>query len=379
MHSRVKPVPGDYQVMHVALSLDPGGTERIIIELAKAMMPTVQSVVCCLDSRGRWAQELEASAIPVLELNRSPGFHPKLSRQILALAKRHNASILHCHHYSPFVYGMLAKLCSSEMRLVYTEHGRLSDDQPSKKRLLANQVLGWLPGVFCSVSAQLKVHMIDEGFRADSINVIHNGIDPGLPPTDEDRREARAQLGVPADSLLLGTIARLDPVKDLGTMIEGFAAFASHHPHASLIVIGDGPQRAELESITQALGVTGKVIFAGHRDDARKLLPALDIYLNTSITEGISLTILEAMAAQLPVIVSRVGGNPEIVAEGKNGELFESRVPSELTDKILALSNDTKRRKQLAEQARVTVEKDFSHHSMAGKYQEIYAGLSMSS
>jgi hypothetical protein len=117
------PFDGSARVLHVALSLDVGGTERLIIEMVKRLAP--QSVaVCCLDGPGAWASELTEIGVPVVALHRRPGFRPRLALQLAAVAKRFSANVLHCHHYSPLIYGQLAALRSPELRVVFTEHGR---------------------------------------------------------------------------------------------------------------------------------------------------------------------------------------------------------------------------------------------------------------
>jgi glycosyltransferase involved in cell wall biosynthesis len=126
--------------------------------------------------------------------------------------------------------------------------------------------------------------------------------------------------------VVVGTIARLDPVKDLATLIHATAAVARQMPIA-LIVIGDGPEREQLESLAAELRVESSVRFLGHRDDARVWLGGCDVYANSSIHEGVSLTILEAMAAGLPIVATRVGGTPEII-----DDVWSTRRPARFGD-----------------------------------------------
>src|SRR5262249_7062440 len=124
------------RVMHVVLSLDPGGTERLVIEIVKGLGPKIDSVVCCLDQAGSWAGELEQIGVPVVPLARREGFRPSLGKQIAQLAETHAVDVLHCHHYSPFIYGQIARVVRRNLRVVFTEHGRASDAGPSFKRRL---------------------------------------------------------------------------------------------------------------------------------------------------------------------------------------------------------------------------------------------------
>jgi glycosyltransferase involved in cell wall biosynthesis len=330
----------DARVLHVALSLDVGGTERLIIEMVKRRTPQ-STAVCCLDAPGAWATELTDLGIPVVALHRKPGFHPSLGLELAAIADRFGASVLHCHHYSPFVYGYLAAFRSPKLRMVFTEHGRLSDAPPSAKRRLGNQVMGRLPGAFYAVSEDLRRHMLAEGFPARRVGVIYNGIDPGAAPTQADRLDARRRLAIVDDAFVIGAAGRLEKVKDLATLVKALAVLRTHMPHATLVLMGGGAERMPLEQLAASVGLQGGAVrFTGHRDDVRSLLPGLDIFVNSSISEGISLTILEGMASRLPVIATRVGGTPEVVEDGVSGMLVPARSPDALAHAIVSSDGD---------------------------------------
>ena len=361
------------RVLQVVLSLNPGGTERLVVELARRLHHDVPMAVCCLDSQGSWASELTSVGISVDALGRPSGFVPSLGRRIARLADRHRATVIHCHHYSPFVYGGLARLWRPATRVIYTEHGRLSDAPPSGKRRLANIVYGMLPSRVFAVSNELRQHLIDEGFSSRAAGVIYNGIDLG-PVNDAVRRTAaRQRLGVSEDTLVIGTIARLDPVKDLGTLIKALGLMPG--PSAIVLVIGDGSERESLVRESVAAGVADRVRFLGHRDDAREWLAGCDVYVNSSISEGVSLTILEAMAAGLPVVATRVGGTPEVV-DAASGKLVAPRDPESLALALSELQKDPMARMQLGASARGRVERQFTLNRMVSEYREVYERLS---
>lgn len=361
--------------MQVVLTLDAGGTERLVVEICRLLQTRFAMSVCTLDQPGAWAGGLQQSGVDVVALLRRPGFQPTLGYQIARLARAKGASIIHCHHYSPFVYGRIATLLNPGLRLVFTEHGRLSDGPPSAKRRLVNPVLGRLPGSLIAVSHALRQSMIEEGFPSARLGVVHNGIDAGAPPSASARRCARAKLGFTDGTLVVGTIARLNPVKDLGTLISGFAAVRAIRPDAALVIVGDGEERSRLDETARALGVSGTVHLLGHRDDARDLLPAFDIFANSSTSEGISLTILEAMAAGLPVVATRVGGTPEVVDDQVDGLLVPSRDPRAIGDAICALAVDPVRRHSLGAAGRLAVSERFTIDRMVEHYAQLYLRL----
>jgi L-malate glycosyltransferase len=358
-------------VLQVVLSLNPGGTERLVVELVKRLCAELPMAVCCLDDEGTWGAGLRKDNIEVTSLGRREGFRPGLGHEIARAAARHRARVIHCHHYSPFVYAALARIWSPGLRIVFTEHGRLSDAPPSAKRRAANRLLARAPSEVVTVSSELKGHLVAEGFPAAKVSVIYNGIDVGARPDQAMRARVRRELGVADDSVVVGTIARLDPVKDLGTLIAAIDSATARSRKMTLLVIGEGSERAELERAARASAVPAAIRFLGHREDARDLLAACDLYANSSISEGISLTILEAMAAELPIVATRVGGTPEIV-DDSCGRLVPSRNPGALAAILAQLSADPALRGRLGHAARARVEQRFTLDRMVGEYRDAY-------
>ena len=361
------------RVMQLVLSLSPGGTERLVIEIVRALSDRIDSVVCCLDQPGEWAEELAAMGVPVIALSRQPGFHPGLAMRLAKELKDRQIDIVHCHHYSPYVYGLLASVMKPTVQLVFTEHGRLSDAAPSRKRRFVNPLLSRWPGKLCAVSADLKNHMVAEGFPARRVGVTYNGIDPGQRPTAAQRASARTALGLPDDAFVVGTVGRLDPVKNLHMLLQSHAFLVSKHPQVRTVIIGDGSERAGLEAHAQALGITQSITFAGYRADVRQLMAAFDVYANSSQYEGVSLTILEAMASALPVVATRVGGNPEVVIDQETGFLVPSLARS-LSDAIGTLIYDERRRRAMGDAGRFRVKRHFSIARMVEAYAGVYLG-----
>jgi glycosyltransferase involved in cell wall biosynthesis len=358
--------------MQIVLSLSAGGTERLVIEMCRRLPRAMMTVVCCLDECGEWAPELTSAGIPVVALNRQAGFQPRLGHRIAALARRVHANVMHCHHYSPYVYGALAKVFNPACGLVFTEHGRLSDAAPSRKRRLVNPWLATIPGAICAVSADLKRHMVAEGFPERRVEVVYNGIAVGAPVGEEDRVAVRVSLGLPQDAFVVGSVARLDPVKNLGALIQAHALVLKAIPAAYLVLVGTGPEQPSLEAEARALGLAGRVLFAGYRADAQRIMSAFDLYVNCSTYEGVSLTILEAMAAELPVVATRVGGNPEVVVDGETGLLVAARAVQPLADAIVTLGSDRLCRRLMAEAGRARVERAFSISRMVAEYRRLY-------
>jgi glycosyltransferase involved in cell wall biosynthesis len=276
------------------------------------------------------------------------------------------------------------------MRVIYTEHGRLSDAPPSPKRRIANAVFGLHPNAVFAVSRELRAHMIEEGFSPKLADVIYNGIDLGQVPGPAARASVRQELGIPDGTFVVGTIARLDPVKDLGTLIRAVARLVGRDPRsgpgvgdprsgagvndALLLVIGDGSEMPALQQEARAAGIADRVRFLGHRNDARRWLAGCDLSANSSITEGVSLTILEAMAAGLPVVATRVGGTPEVV-DTASGILVPPRDVDNLAVVLSDLRAEQSRRRAFGCAARRRVEQHFTMERMVSEYRQVYERL----
>ena len=294
-------------VMQLVLSLVPGGTERLTVEIAVRLSKRFRMAVCCLDEPGAWAGQVTDAGVPVIALHRKPGFRPSLGWHVARLASEMNLRVVHSHHFSPWVYGSIAALLNPRLGLIYTEHGRLSDAPPTLKRKIVNAALSRIAGPSFAVAHDLRAHMVAEGFKSEKLGVIHNGIEiPPLPDTGA-RTEARRQLGVSEDAVVVGTVARLDPVKDLTMLIAAVAEARRQVPALQLVIVGDGPEEEALRQAIRAARVEAGVRLFGYSSQVRALLPGFDIYANSSISEGISLTILEAMAAGLPVVATESG------------------------------------------------------------------------
>ena len=361
------------RVMQLVLSLSPGGTERLVIEICRHLAGRVDSIVCCLDEPGAWAAELSQLNIPVASLSRRPGFHPGLALELARVIKTHQVDVIHCHHYSPYVYGLLATLIHPRVRLVFTEHGRLSNVPPSRKRKTVNPMLAWWPAWLCAVSADLKQHMMAEGFPGHRLHVVYNGIDAGERPRPAQRQAAREALGVTRNAFVVGAVGRLDPVKNLPLLLRAHRVLVDEHPEARLVIVGDGPEREALHAEAQALGIADSVRFTGYRADVRAIMPAFDAYANSSTYEGVSLTILEAMAATRPVVATEVGGNPEVVVDHETGRLVPGHVRA-FAGALLELARNPLSRHTMGEAGRWRVKRHFSIDRMVQQYAAVYMG-----
>jgi glycosyltransferase involved in cell wall biosynthesis len=166
-------------------------------------------------------------------------------------------------------------------------------------------------------------------------------------------------------------VARLAPEKDIGTLIRAFQILVPKFSDVELVVVGDGVERKKLE----ALALGANVRFLGSRDDIPELMRSFDVFVLASLTEGISLTLLEAMAASKPIVATNVGGNPEVVVDGVTGFLVPSQDPQAMADKILLLLNDPQLAQRMGIAGRRRVEQNFSLERMTDEYEKVYRAV----
>jgi sugar transferase (PEP-CTERM/EpsH1 system associated) len=211
---------------------------------------------------------------------------------------------------------------------------------------------------------------------ARKIRQIHNGVDSQRfsvavvkPPLPVEGFSGNGKI-------VIGTVGRLQEVKDQLTLVRAFAELLrrnSHHRDTlRLVLVGDGPMRAEVEALVQQEGVTEQVWIAGARNDIPALMQALDLFVLPSKAEGISNTILEAMATGLPVVATAVGGNPELVVEGATGTLVPPQEPAAMARAIEQYLLEPQRLREHGQAGRKRIEKEFSMEAMVNKYMAVY-------
>jgi glycosyltransferase involved in cell wall biosynthesis len=309
-------------VVHV---MQVAGAEVLVRETVRRLGPAIEPTVFCLDKVGAIGEQLVRDGVELVCFDRRPGWDFSVSKRLAAEVRRRRVEVLHAHQYTPFFYAALAKpLCRPMPKLILTEHGRHFPDVVSTERAAVNRlVLDHLADeVNACIGFSAKALCRKDGFRGSRIRVIQNGIDVDRYAPAEDQAAHKKSLGLDPDRRYVVHVARHHPVKDQPTLLRGFAAAAEHHEDVDLLMAGDGPLRGELEALAESLGVRRRVHFLGVRSDVPAVLQAGDVFALTSVSEAASLTLLEAMATGLPSVVSAVGGNPEIIRDGRDGLHF---------------------------------------------------------
>jgi glycosyltransferase involved in cell wall biosynthesis len=308
-------------VMH---AMQVAGAEVLVRETIHRLAGQIEPTIFCLDVIGAIGEELRREGIEVICLHRRPGRDWRVAWRLAHAARMCDIEVLHAHQYTPFFYAGLARILGrGRPRLILTEHGRHYPDIVSRVRRTANRwVMNYLANAVtacCAFSASGLARI--DGFAPGKIVVIENGIEAGHYRDGADRPALRRRLGLEPARRYVACVARFHPVKDHATLVRAFAIVAAARDDVDLLLVGDGPVRGDLEGLTRGLGVETRVHFLGVRSDVTDILQAVDLFALTSVSEAASLTLLEAMAAELPVVVTAVGGNPEIVRHEQDGLL----------------------------------------------------------
>lgn len=361
-------------VLHV---MQVAGAEMLVAETIRRLGSRIEPVVFCLDAVGPLGERLRGEGVAVLAFGRRPGLDLSVSRRVAREIRGRRLDVLHAHQYTPFFYGAIAaRLSGVRPRVIFTEHGRHYPDVVSARRRWTNRwVLDRLAdevNAVCEFSAR---HLAEQdGFDARRIAVIENGIDAPRYGHAVDVAGARRQLGLDPARRYVATVARFHPVKDHVTLIRAFGDCVRTRPDVDLLLVGDGPLRADLERQSADLGLRDRVRFLGVRDDVAAILGAVDIFALTSLSEAASLTLLEAMASELPVVVTAVGGNPEIVREGVDGLLAPRRDVPAIAEAFGRLLDDQRLARAMGASGAARARDQFQLDRTIARYYELYVG-----
>lgn len=363
-------------ILHITFDMRIGGTEQVIKNLILASDPEIftMSVLCIESPLGPFADDLLTKGITIKGLSRQPGFDVSLIGQIRQHINRHKIDIVHCHQYTPYVYGLLGTLFT-RAKVIFTEHGRFYPDSTTWKRKLINPFLHKFTSATTAISAATRDALVKYEFIPHKeIDVIYNGI-IGVTPNAQGISILQETFGLSQDCILFGTIARLDPIKNHSMMLRAFKRVVDSGLNARLMIVGDGDERANVEALINELDLTNKVILTGYEPKPHGHLALMDIYLLPSLSEGTSMTLLEAMSLGKPCIVTDAGGNPEIVVHNKTGLVTPNDNEQAYAHAMITLASDNQRQAAFGMAAKARFEETFSSEHMSKSYEALYTQL----
>ncbi len=366
---------GPATVIQVVHNLDVGGLERVVISLIDGLDATrYRSVLVCLQDGGALLGDIRASNLRVYGLRKGDRFSLRALGLMTAILRRERADIVHCHNRGALTYGVLASLLAGRGRVMYTAHGVRSAGS------LRSIMLGWgrrrVRRVVAVSEDARRVATARGRMDPRRTMLVINGIDVRRFDPAPGAGDVRRALGIEDAAFVFGIVARLTPVKDHGTLLRAFARVqAAGHRGARLVIVGGGESTDEVRSQVDELGLSGRVVMTGDRRDVPALMGAMDAFVLSSYSEGLSITLLEAMAASLPVVATRVGGNAEIVQDGVSGLLVEPRNAEALAAGMIFVLERPGEARRMGVAGRARVEAEFSERAMVDRYAGVYDEL----
>jgi sugar transferase (PEP-CTERM/EpsH1 system associated) len=384
-------------VVHIIFALGTGGLENGLINIINRCPPErYRHAIICLTHSEEFAARITAPGVEVIELHKMQGHDPGMYWRLWRTLRRLRPAIVHTRNLAALETQALGILLTGCKR-VHGEHGRdISDlDGSNRKYKVLRRILNPLIHRFIAVSRDLSDWLVRSvGISPDKVIQIYNGVaqDRFMPQTSvADDRGQLAKTGrvvVPGmpdgfsdapQCRVVGTVGRLAAVKDQKTLLLALAEVLRASPQQRdtlrCILVGDGPERSALETLLAELGLQSCVWMAGDRDDIPEMLACMDVFVLPSLGEGISNTVLEAMATGLPVVATRVGGNPELVEHGVTGLLVPVGDTAALAEALQRLAGDPVTCKQMGSAAVQRIQKDFDWERTVYSYLQVYDNL----
>ncbi len=357
-------------ILFLSTSSGPGGAEQVISNLAASIDPAKYRGVLCLFRPG-WLQERsQGCGVPTYVIPTQGMTDWRWAFRFRDLLKDEHVDLIHAHEFDANVQGTTVAAYLG-IPLVATVHGKHYFWEKFRRRLAYR----WVSrrATMVAVSEDLRRFIVENvGIASDRISVLYNGVNVPPAPVPADIETCRREMNVPDTDRVIGVVGNLYPVKGHQYLIDAIPAVLEKYPDTSFVFAGRGELENDLKQQVNRLGLDKRVHFLGLRQDIPRILALLDVFVLPSLSEGLSMAILEAMMAGKPVIATRVGGNPEIVLDGETGFLVTPKDSHALAASLIALLKDRHLAIQFGEKGKRRAEHQFSLQIMVSAYQSLY-------
>ena len=349
---------------------------RIVLRLIDHLgSRTISWHVGAVSSLGDMQIAFEGLGCRVIDFTNAGTANPR--RSIRRYIREHDIDIVHTHTPRTIVDVSLALLGVDQVTHVATKHllNARSDRRWGVAYTLLDRLTLYPPDVLVPVSSTMRDQIISQPLiDKRKVVLIRNAIPIGdFRPGD--RAAARLELGLGADANVLGYAGRIDKVKRIDLLLQAFRQVYEQREKAHLVIAGEGNLKGEMEALASALGISHAVRWPGFHRNMPRLLAAIDVYVQSSVNEGLSLSILEAMAAEKAVVATNVGAAKEVIADGETGFLVPPGSSTAIATAVIALLDDPERRAAISRAARAHVESEFDLRKMVDQYGAVYARL----
>ena len=363
------------RVLHLLVSTSPGGGPKHVYDLVRHLSKSEFEFMVGAPRDGIFFERFQELGISVTEIPLGHvGIRPLFAT--IRLIRQHRVDLVHTHGKGPGLYGRLAARWLG-IPAVHTFHGIHYDSYPWLGQCLyltLERCLSRLTHTIINVSASqeaegLNLHL----FKPGQSMVITNGVD--FEEMDQRLLESpvkRERLGLRPDDVVLGCVSRFDPVKRLEVLLAALGRLQDRIPGVMLVLVGGGGEEDRIRRLTRRLGLQDRVIFTGFLETPARIYPALDLYLSTSLKEGLPLSLVEALGAGLATVATDVPGHRDVVVHGKTGLLIPADNEAALADAVVSLWADPIKRAALSKAARQWVRDEFGIEKMLGRTAAVY-------
>jgi glycosyltransferase involved in cell wall biosynthesis len=350
------------------LQIDTGrewrGGQQQVLYLSRALTAHGHQSIIVTPKKSPLAERAREENLPVREISYRGAVDPIAIGAVFQAMQETQANMIHTHTAHAHSLGFLARRLPSrtkEPRLALIVHRRV-DFPPSTDPLTRMRYTSDPCVTYLCVSEAVRGILETYGVAPERLRVVHSCVDPTRIDShaDEDPDVSKQELGLPPEASVIGAVGAFVPHKGHRYLIEAMPRIVNACPSAHLVLFGDGPLEAELRRHCWQQNLQSQVMFAGFRTDVARFFHCFELFVHPSTEEGLGTTILDAMAARLPVVASRAGGIPEVVRHGETGWLVPPAAPTELAGPVISLLEDPRRRLQFGEAGRLRVETEFS-------------------
>ena len=371
----MNPESGEKKVLQLINGVRLLGAEQVAIGIACNLSASnYGSVVGLINGDIELKKKVEAlvpSSCQVELFSGAGGFLGTFFR-VFIFIRQNMISIIHSHGYKSNFISLIMKIMNPSILVIATNH--TYKKTTFKERIYAfidSRILRFFNQV-TAVSESTKFEVIGNGIAADTVPIIDNGVDLSKLQYENSAVVLRHELNLPSTTILGGVVASLTPEKAHTDLFAAMKTICQAGTDFSLVVLGDGPLRENLQQVVLNLGLSERVFFLGHRGDVLSWLSAIDIFILPSHLEGLPMALLEAMGIGLPVVATSVGSIPKVINDGENGFIVPPGQPELLSEKISILINNASMRYEFGAAARQTVESCYSSSVMAQQYEKLY-------
>ncbi len=381
MHDRNRSpstVTAPIRVLHVFVTLPVGGAEFVLLNTVQNLpADRFQSVICCIRDKGTVGEILADRGYPLFELGlmHKKGWDWRIVQRLAALMRQQRIDLVHCHLYHANLYGRLAARRAGVPAII-TLHNTQSEFNKWTRRLPGRLLAGRTAG-FIAISEAVRDYIIDNlgAAVAPRVHVIANGVNLARLESTLSRERAGRDLGLDPALPVLGAVGRLARVKGHHHILEAMANLASGDRPTQLILIGTGEEEPSLRRLAERLHLAGRVHLLGMRQDVGDLLRAMDLFIMPSLWEGLSMAMLEAMGAGLPVIASDVGAAARLLDGDRCGLLVPAQDPEALTAAIRRLLDQPELARKMGDHGRRRVRDHYSDVEMVRQVRSVYEAV----